>query len=174
MSKLPEDIRRMALAITRAVEDTIPRRVGKEGVDYFKKSFADQGWDGKPWKDVKRRDSASSWYGFNAGAKRRRPGVKARKKEGKGNFSKAATTRAILKGPAASLVRSLRYRKEAGGRVIWSSSRPYAKVQNEGGKIKVFGKATRQLAKRQFMGYSTIFDLRIDQIVELEMKKAQQ
>jgi hypothetical protein len=38
--------------------------------------------------------------------------------------------------------------------------------------IKVFGRASKRLSKRQFMTYSTIFDHRIDAIVHREMKNA--
>lgn len=51
-----------------AASDDIKDIVGKEAVDHFKESFQNEGFTDEtlnPWKDVKRRDPASPWYGHS-------------------------------------------------------------------------------------------------------------
>lgn len=53
--------------VRRYVEKDIPRIAGKMAVDEFRENFHRQGFRNNgitPWRDVKRRDSQSPWYGF--------------------------------------------------------------------------------------------------------------
>lgn len=73
MNNLSNDISQLATNVSRAIERTIPQKVRRERQQYFEDSLRKQVWDGKPRKDVKRRDSASKWYGFQYGDKAPRP-----------------------------------------------------------------------------------------------------
>jgi phage gpG-like protein len=65
----------------------------------------------------------------------------------------------ILKD-SGDLKESIRYMPIAGGvRVL--TDRPYAKVHNEGGAAKVFGKGASKIAKRQFIGHSVAMHKKI-------------
>lgn len=160
----------------RKNKNRIAREVGNEAVRYFKENFRLEGFQNgglKKWKDVKRRDPSSPWYGFEYKGERAR---KASEKKGKRkkqrvrlNFSRAATNRKILTGPTGELQRSLKYRvNPAGGSdvsVSITSDKPYAVVHNEGGTIRVFGKHSVRLPARPFVGYSKELDNKIDEIV---------
>lgn len=117
--------------------------IGTESVKHFRESFRNQGFTDNnlsKWPDVKRRDPNSSWYGFKYGNKR--------------NFSDAATRRPIL-SDTKELEESINYRVNTSARkVIVSSDKIYAKIHNEGGTVRVFGKASAKMPKRQFMGDS--------------------
>lgn len=153
----------------------LAREIGNEAVNHFKDNFRLQGFlDGglQKWKDVKRRDPNSPWYGFdyrgNKSKGKKKKGKKGRKSRN-ANFSQAATQRPILTGTSMELQRSLAYKvNTASSRQISlaiTSDKPYASVQNEGGMIKVFGKHTAVLPARPFVGHSKELDDKIDKIV---------
>lgn len=144
-----------------------PIIIGTEAVKHFQQSFYDEGFTDSyliKWKPSKRKDSKSQWYGFLYRATTplpnnhpRRKGSKIKYKPRKSNpitnFSRAATKWKTLSGYTGDLKDSLKYKKTISGVVVFSDL-PYAKVHNEGGYIKVFGKKRVRLPKRQFMGLS--------------------
>lgn len=149
------------------IREDLPKIAGKMAEDEFRENFQRQGFRNNgitPWKDVKRRDSKSSWYGFQYKGERRtsiairknkKTGKYARsKKQRKLNFSLAATERRILVGPGSNLMNSIRVREATSSRVVIGSDLPYSEVHNEGGYIRIFGKKKVKLAKRQFIGES--------------------
>ena len=73
--------------VRRYVEKDIPRIAGKMAVDEFRENFHRQGFRNNgitPWRDVKRRDSQSPWYGFQyKGEKRTSVAVTKDKKSGR-------------------------------------------------------------------------------------------
>jgi phage gpG-like protein len=153
--------------VIRYVEKDLPRIAGKMAVDEFRENFHRQGFRNNGitrWPDVKRRDKNSPWYGFQyKGEKRtsvrfvrdRKTGKTRRSKtQKKLNYSNAATKRGILIGPGANLMNSITEKERSKDKVVIGSDLPYAAVHNEGGTIKVFGKAVRKLPKRQFIGES--------------------
>ncbi|MEA2041147.1 MAG: hypothetical protein U9N85_01155 [Bacteroidota bacterium] len=150
-----------------------PRIIGIEAVNFFKENFDRQGFldkSLKKWKPAKRTNSQSKWYGFSYRATTRTPDnhprragtkrkYKARKENPITNYSPAATKRKTLIGDTGDLKESIDY-KPGKRRVIIKSDLDYAKVQNEGGMISVFGKKTVKLPQRKFMGESkTLNDL---------------
>lgn len=160
-SEINKELNRIAKFVDTKAKEVI----GSEAVKYYRNSFEKQSFDGKPWKDVKRRDSSSSWYGFQYGAKQKKPAnhpsrkrtkrpYKARKSNPITNFAKVATKTDILSSQRSELENSIGY-KIQGKSIVIFSDKPYAKVQNEGGLISVFGKRTVKLSKRQFIGYSS-------------------
>ena len=160
-------IREIEKKISLYVKKDFPRQVGKMSVDEFRENFRRQGFRNNgitPWPEVKRRKKGSPWYGFQyKGEKRtsvhyvrdRKTGKTRRSKtQKKLNFSNAATRRGILIGPGANLMNSITVFEADEKKVIVGSDLPYAEVHNEGGYIKVFGKAVRKLPRRQFIGES--------------------
>jgi len=130
-----------------------PTIAAKVAVDYFKKSFQNEAWGRKKWKDVKRRT---------------------------GGWAKgAATTRKILTGETGDLGRSIeqdRSRTGNGQATVWTnpstfanSSKIYAAVHNEG--LKAGRGAGFTMPKRQFMGEAPELNALI--IRELERKLKQ-
>lgn len=158
--------------------------LGEEAVNHFQESFDNEGFTDKTlkkWDDVKRRDSNSSWYGFKYGSKAKKPanhpsrnGTKRKYKKRKDspttNYSPAATKHKILRGSTGDLKQSIAY-KISGRKVHVFSDKKYAKVQNEGGKIKVFGNASATLPKRQFMGRSDALKRKIKKEWKRELNK---
>lgn len=149
----------------------IAREIGNEAVRHFKENFRQEGFVDNGlhrWKEVKRRDPSSPWYGFEYRGQRRQKG-KGKPKQ-KTNFSQAATQRRILTGSSGELQDSLRYKVNpaSGANVSISitSDKPYAVVQNEGGPIKVFGKASAIVPARPFVGNSKELNDKIDRIVQ--------
>ena len=155
----------------RKNKDRIAREIGNEAVRHFKDNFRQEGFVDNgvhKWKEVKRRDPSSRWYGFEYKGQRRLKG-KGKPKQ-KTNFSQAATQRKILTGSSGELQDSLRYKVNpasgANVSVSITSDKPYAVVQNEGGPIKVFGKASTILPARPFIGHSKELDVKIEEIVQ--------
>lgn len=147
-------------------KNVFPRMAGDMAVNEFRENFHRQGFRNNgitPWPDVKRRDRNSPWYGFRyKGEKRtsvhfvrdRKTGKTRRSKtQKKLNFSNAATGWPILHN-SGNLERSITVREKSPERVVIGTDLPYAEVHNEGGYIKIFGKAVRKLPKRQFIGDS--------------------
>lgn len=153
--------------VERFIRDDLPRIAGKMAVDEFRENFRRQGFRNngiQQWEEVKRRDPSSPWYGFQyKGERRDYVKLKRDKKSGKLmravkqkklNYSPAATQRRILIGPGANLMNSISVRESGPKRVIIGTDAPQAQVQNEGGIIRIFGKAKVRLPKRQFIGES--------------------
>ena len=144
----------------RRHKNRIAREIGNEAVRHFKDNFRQEGFVDNgihKWKEVKRRDG------------QRRLKGKGKPKQ-KTNFSQAATQRKILTGSSGELQDSLSYKvnSASGANVSVSitSDKPYAVVQNEGGPIKVFGKASTILPARPFVGHSKELDGKIEEIVQ--------
>lgn len=154
--------------------NALPRQVGTIAVNHFKDNFRKQGFQNggiKPWKDVKRRDPNSRWYGFQYKGENRKKvpynltkqGKKS-KQQRKLNFSLAATRWPILHN-SGDLRDSLRYIPQPGCVTI-TSDLPYAQVQNDGGQIRVFGKRSVKLPARPFVGPSVELDSKIKQTID--------
>ncbi|MBI9063295.1 MAG: hypothetical protein JEZ14_15040 [Marinilabiliaceae bacterium] len=158
-------------------DGSVQRIVGTEAVRHYKQSFHDEAFSNnaekdEPWPDVKRRDSESKWYGFNYTGEKRtsvriarnRDGTTRRSKRQKRlNYSSAATTRKILSGPSKELYNSIRYTYARN--VVIRSDKPYAQVHNDGGKIQVFGKGSRRVKQRRFVGPSRVLTNKINKEV---------
>lgn len=162
------------------IEKDAPRIIGTETVNFFRDSFDKGGFTDttfNKWKQSKRRDEDSKWYGFQYRARTPLPDNHPRRKNTKKkykprksnpitNFSPAATKRPTLIGKTGDLKESLSYKLE-GKKIIIESDQDYAEVHNEGGKIQIFGGKTVQLPQRKFMGESE----KLDTIIEHEIDK---
>lgn len=136
--------------------DDIKDILGTESVDYFKESFQNEGFTDEtlnPWKDVKRRDPESPWYGHS-------------KQTGK--FSSARTTAKILSGEKLELQNAITYRRITNGARIMND-KPYASVHQYGGRAKIYGKKEFQMTPRPFIGRSAILVSNIEAKIKREM-----
>ncbi len=167
-------------------DGSVQRVVGTEAVKHYKQSFLDEAFSNnaekdEPWQDVKRRDPDSKWYGFNYKGEQRtsvriahnRNGTTRRaKRQKKLNYSSAATKRKILSGTSKDLYNSIRFTYARN--VVIRSDKPYAKVQNEGGEIKVFGKASAKLPSRRFIGRSRVLINKCNSSITTRINKIMQ
>lgn len=184
IDKLPVGLKRGLRVLDKGIKRDMMIVIGKNAVDMFRENFNREGFlNGgvKKWQDVKRRDPGSKWYGFEYTGERRtyyrltrnrKTGKTSKAKTQKPlNFSPNATRRKILTSKRMELRNSLRY--IAGeGRVSIVSGKRYAKVQNEGGMVKVFGKHPVKLPSRQFMGASKELTEKIKKEIEQRVKNA--
>ncbi len=154
--------------------------IAKTAVDHYTDNFDKQSFDGKKWKDVKRRDTNSSWLGFEYEAQTKKPSnhpsrkgakkkYKPRKSKPITNYSPTARKRQILSSKKSGLENSIRYKIEA-NRIRIYSNKDYASIHNKGGKIKVFGKASVTMPQRQFIGRSVILEKKIIKILKEKLK----
>lgn len=166
-----KDMQRKLEQVEKYLKGNALTIIGTEAKKHFKQSFVEQGFTDKTlekWDDVKRRDPTSPWYGFQAGAtsippnnhpkraKAKKP-YKQRKEGAMTNYQPGATKRKILTGTNQNLMKSIDWKKSDDGKgVIVEAKTPYAEIQNEGGEIKVFGKATAEIKARKFMGDSQV------------------
>lgn len=117
--------------------------VGIEAVNHFKNSFKNEGFTDEilnPWKDVKRRDENSKWFGHSGQTSK---------------FSKARTKAKILKGETDELKEAITFKYiERGVRV--SNDKEYAAVHQFGLPAKIYGKKTFTMTARPFIGKSKV------------------
>ncbi len=155
--------------------------IGTEAVNHFTENFDKQGFDGKPWKEVKRRTPSSSWYGFKHGANSnvpsnhpRRKGAKRKWKRRKAssitNYSPTAQKTPILSSQRSELENSLTFKVKGSRAVAIKSDKDYAKIHNEGGTIKVFGKDTAKIPARPFIGKSKTLNKKIKAALKRKLK----
>lgn len=163
----------------------LPIIIGQESVNFFKKSFYDEGFTDvtlQKWQAVKRKDPASTWYGFQYGARTPLPTNHPRRKNSKKkykarrpnpitNFSPAATKRKTLTGMTGDLKESIQFKVLSSQKVLIFSDLPYAKIHNEGGSFQIFGKKKAQMPKRPFIGKSHMLEKHITNIIEQQIKK---
>ncbi|ANQ49604.1 hypothetical protein MY04_4787 [Flammeovirga sp. MY04] len=182
--KLELDLKRHSKEIQTYLNRDAPRIMGIEAKKHYKKSFQDSGFTDsylQKWKPAKRTNPKSVWYGFDYRAKSTPPdnhpkrwkskkAYEARKPNAITNFSPAATRRKTLVGNTSALMNSIRYRSGEGFVKIYTNI-PYAKVHNEGGKIKVFGKASVNLPKRQFIGKSNKLNAKVKLMIKKDLNK---
>ena len=165
--------------IENVLKKHAPTIIGTEAVNHFTENFDKQSFDGKKWKDVKRRDPSSSWYGFKLGSKTPLPPThpkrgstgkyKKRKVGSATNYSPTARNTPILSSQKSDLENSLSFTSRPGKVVIYSN-KPYAKVHNEGASIRVFGKHSAKVPKRPFIGRSRVLDKKIERAFNKHLK----
>lgn len=119
--------------------EDIKHIMGVEAVNYYKESFVNEGFTDEtlePWKEVKRRETDSPWYGHSGQT---------------GKYSAARTTAKILTGETSELRESITYETTEKGAKI-TSDKPYSGVHQFGLKAKVYGKHEFTMPARPFMG----------------------
>lgn len=132
--------------------------LGVEAVNHFKASFDNEGFTGEKsiqkWKNVKRRDNDSPWYGHSGQT---------------GKYSEARTLAKILSGETGELKNAISYVKIDNG-VRVSNPKPYAKVHQEGLQAKIYGKKVFKMPARPFIGHSAVLKKNIEDKIVKEIK----
>lgn len=157
----------------RYIEQEAPIIMGTEAVNHYKESFENQGFTDQSiekWDEVERRKPSSPWRGFQYGSTAAHPKRLKRKSSSVTNYSPAAEKRPILSGQTQELMHSIKWERNGNGVRVYSDT-PYSKVQNEGGPIKIFGKASRTLKQRKFMGQSQQLRDKIRMIIINDLKQ---
>ena len=133
----------------------LPKALGQVAVTQFTQNFTKQGFEDvgvQKWKDVKRRDPNSEWYGYR-----------------RGKFSKAATTAAILT-ETGNLKKSIFIKSANKNKVVIGTNQvvsKYAKLHNEGG-YNSMGKVVPQ---RKFIGSSRSLENKMKKMVLTSINK---
>src|SRR5574343_431061 len=172
MENFQNSINKISQAI-KYLEKDVPTIMGVEAVNHYKDSFQNQGFTDKglqKWDEVERRKSGSRWKGFQYGSTVPRPGQKQRKKGSQTNYSPAAESRPILSGTTQELMNSIKWEKTANGIRVYSDV-VYAKLQNQGGDMSIFGKKRTQLKKNQFMGQANVMRNKLIRIITNDLKR---
>ncbi len=157
--QLEQIIKKKLEQIKQVKKEVVPHIIGKEAVQHYEQSFANEGFTDKTlkkWKDVKRRDPKSPWYGFQLG--------------NKNNFSPTRASDKILTGSSKELQNSIRYVVKT-DRVTVSTDKPYAAVHQFGLNSKIFGKKTFKQTPRPFIGKSEVLEKKITQKIEDKLNK---
>lgn len=158
-SELSDRIRARMDEIRTLQQRDVPDIVGTEAVDHYKENFVKEGFTDKTttkWKDVKRRDPESPWYGFSP--------------EGAKHFSPTRAADKILTGDTAELQNSITYTKHDNV-VTVGTDKPYAAVHQFGLPAKIFGKKPFQMPARPFVGRSVLLEQNIYNKIKSELKK---
>lgn len=137
--------------------DDIKDILGVEATNHFKESFKNEGFTDKQtvkWKDVKRRDPDSPWYGHSGQT---------------GRFSDARTIAPVLSGETRELRESISYKKINFG-VRITNDAPYASVHQFGENAKIYGKKEFTMVARPFMGKSAKMVSRIKRKINNQLK----
>lgn len=130
--------------IARAINDDLPKKVGNRVVRMTKQNFQEEGYFGRRWKEVKRRQGHSKRNGSD-------------------------TRRKILTGRTGDLGRSIKAKPEQGSVTIYSDL-PYSAAHNEGTSNAGRGHRTR-IPKRQFLGEHPKVTEAAKEVIEKEISK---
>jgi phage virion morphogenesis protein len=135
----------------------LPRQAGVLAVNHFQDNFRRQGFDGKPWKEVKRR--------LPTGGRTNRRGTATRLTYRRG----AGRTRGILI-QTGRLRRSIRITKTTADSVTVGTDTPYAAVHNEG--LRAGRGSGFQMPKRQFIGTDRKLKQELEDLVKKQITAA--
>jgi hypothetical protein len=116
------------------MKQELPQILANQAQNYFTDAFANQGFDNKPWKDVKRHDTSTSEYKYPIALRARKissPILVGVYKGRSGGTLRRAISRCI--------------QQVSFDRIVLRVSLPYAAAQNEG---------TNTIPARKFMGQS--------------------
>lgn len=159
IDELNARIRDKLTEIRHYKEHDLPDVIGTEAVNHYRESFRNEGFTDQtkqPWKDVKRRDPASPWYGFAP--------------DNKNRFSTTRATDKILTGESKELQNSITYVKNP-GRVTVYTDKPYAAVHQFGLQAKIFGKKPFKMPARPFIGKSKKLEENIAAKIKRDLDK---
>ena len=149
IQEMKDKMAQTKIDIERAINDDLPKKVGNRVVRMTKENFQDEGYFGRRWKEVKRRQP---------------------KRKGHGKRSNGSDTRRkILTGRTGDLGRSIKAKPEKASVTIYSDL-PYSAAHNEGTATAGRGHRTR-IPKRQFMGDHPKVQQAAKEIIEKEISK---
>lgn len=144
---------RFDLVITNFKRSELPmaKEIANNSVKYFLKSFKNQRWLSKPWKQVRRRKPNTPEYKYpkKRGLSRRtRPIL----------IGKGTLRRAVNNSVKKVTTKGIQFRVDV----------PYAEIHNEGGIMK----NGKKMPKRQFMGYTRELNKETKAIIDKYAKRA--
>lgn len=145
IQEMKDKMAHIKIDIERAINDDLPKKVGNRIVRMTKQNFQDEGYFGKRWKEVKRRN----------GHGRRSNGSDTRRK--------------ILTGRTGDLGRSIKAEPEKASVTIYSDL-PYSAAHNEGTNNAGRGHRT-SIPKRQFIGDHPKVQQAVRDTIEKEISK---
>lgn len=153
-------LERMNAQLKKAVNETIPKIVANRATQMFKQNFKEEGFFGKKWKEVQRRQLHTVKYKTKGGK------VKTKVVPvGKGVMGR----RKILTGRTGDLGRSIRWKTEPGKAIIYSDL-PYSTAHNEG--TNNAGRSHNvQIPKRQFIGDHAKINEMVKKTIEEQLEK---
>lgn len=147
---------RMNEQLKKAMDNDIPKIVANRATQMFKQNFREEGFFGKKWKEVQRRQTRTITL---------KSGKKKIVTVGKGVMGR----RKILTGRTGALGRSIRWKVEPGKAIIYSDL-PYSEAHNEG--TNNAGRSHNvHLAKRQFIGDHAKINEMVKKTIEERMGK---
>lgn len=144
LSEMRDKMAQMKVNIERAISDDLPKIIGNRVVRMTKQNFQEEGYFGKRWKEVKRR-------------------------QGHKRSNGADGHRKILTGRTGDLGRSIKAKPEKGAVTIYSDL-PYSAAHNEGTNNAGRGHKTR-IPQRQFLGDHPQVQQATHDIIEREISK---
>lgn len=148
----------LKLKIKQAIDHDLPVICGNEAVRLFKQNFQKEGFFGRPWQEVKRRQTRTVSVRTKSGVRTRTiPPAKG-----------AAGSRRILTGDTGDLGRSIKMKPGTAEVTIYSDL-TYSAVHNEGlhaGRGRGF-----KMPKRQFIGDSPELQRALKAKIEAYLKK---
>lgn len=140
-----DKIAQQKIAIERAINEDLPRKVGNRVVSMTKENFRSEGYFGKRWKEVKRRQGGR-------GSKR---------------YKGSDTRRKILTGRTGDLGRSIKCKTEKATVTIYSDL-PYSAAHNEGTQT-AGRKHNTKIPQRRFLGNHAKVQQATKDIIEKEI-----
>ena len=143
IEQMRDKIARQKIEIERAINDDLPKKIGNRVVRMTKQNFQEEGFYGKRWKEVKRR-------------------------QGHGKRG-ADSRRKILTGRTGDLGRSIKAKPEQASVTIYSDL-PYSAAHNEGTQNAGRGHRTR-IPKRQFLGNHPKVEQAVRETIQTEINK---
>lgn len=149
IEEMKDKIAQQKIDIERAINEDIPRKVGNRVVRMTKQNFQDEGYFGKRWKKVKRRQPQRKGHGKR--------------------YQGSDTRRKILTGRTGDLGRSIKAKPEKASVTIYSDL-PYSAAHNEGTQNAGRGHHTK-IPKRQFLGDHSKVQQATKEIIESEINK---
>lgn len=145
-------LEKLVETLQNAIADDLPEILGNKAASMFRQNFQNEGFFGKPWKEVKRRQPQIKIITLKNGQKVRKV-VEPKGADGK---------RKILTGRTGNLGRSIRYKTSKGKAIVYSDV-VYAKIHNEGGKAGRNHKVA--IPKRTFIADSPQLEAELKKLI---------
>lgn len=153
---------RMNEQLKKAMDNDIPKIVANRATQMFKQNFREEGFFGKKWKEVQRRQTRTITL---------KSGKKKIVTVGKGVMGR----RKILTGRTGALGRSIRWKVEPGKAIIYNDAKnkdnkEYASAHNEG-TTNAGRSHNVHIPQRQFIGDHAKINEMVKKTIEERMGK---
>lgn len=161
-------LERMNAQLKKAVNETIPKIVANRATQMFKQNFKEEGFFGKKWKEVQRRQLHTVKYKTKGGKVKTKVVPVGKGKAGR-NLILTGVPRPKQGHPGGLLGRSIRWKVEPGKAIVYSDV-DYAVAHNEG--TNNAGRTHNvHIPKRQFIGDHAKIQEMVKKTIEEQMGK---